>query len=170
MKANPVNVSSLLLVLFLLLAVFSSRVSFAEKSPLKEQNILSGYYTREGNDGKMAKASGHNEYVKFYPGKRIIRLYVPYPYSKTVKSDVINRAFSMAIKETSGSAYIKSKFGVMDKPVIAYLDFYHWVNDQVMYDCGKPMPCKVTFDDKSMTVLKPGIVLGHKIHYGRVND
>ncbi len=170
MSADSLKVSRLILALFLFSAFISSKTSFAEKSADIKQNIYSGYYSREGNNGKMAQTSGNNQYVRFYPAKRIIRLYIPYPYSKTVKPDAINQAFSMAMKETTGSAYIKGKFGVMDEQIVAHLDFYRWVDNQVMYDCGKPLPCRVTFDQKSMTVIKPGLVLEHKIHYQLVSD
>ena len=151
------------------LILFNSNMSFAESLSAKLPDIYSGYYSREGNNEQMAETSGNNQYIRFYPGKRIIRLYVPYPYSKTVKSDVISRAFNLAMKETTGSAYIKNKFG-MDKLIVAHLDFFHLVEGQVMYDCGKPKPCRVIFDNNSITVIKPGIVLEHKIRYALVRD
>ncbi len=159
---------TLALVLSLISGVFSLEVSSAEISAVAKKHLYAGYYSREGNNEKMAKVSGNNQYLRFYPEKRVIRLYIP--YSKTASSDTINRVFNQVKKETTGSAYIKGKFGVMDEPIIAYLDFFHWVNDQVMYDCGKPKPCRVTFNDHSMTVIKPGLVLEHKIHYSLVSD
>ncbi len=149
---------------------FVSSVSYAETSEASTKPVFTGFYSREGNNAKMAEASGHNEYVKFYPEKRITRLYIPYPYAKSVKPAAIRQAFAKAIKETTGSAYVKSKFGVMDELIIAHLDFYHWVDNQVMYDCDKPKPCRVEFKKASMTVIKPGIVLEHKIHYNLVSE
>lgn len=170
MRASFSVVPKLILTLSLVLGISVSSASFAAKPVENTKVVYSGYYSREGNDEKMAQTSGNNQYVKFYPEKRIIRLYIPYPYSKTVKSEAINKAFKATKKETSGSAYIKGKFGVMDELIVAHLDFYHWVDNQVMYDCGKPKPCKVIFNDNSMTVIKPGIVLEHKIQYSLVND
>lgn len=155
---------------FILFSIsFISTAVFADQTSMNEQKIYAGYYSREGNDAKMAQTTGNNTYIKFYPGKRIIRLYIPYPYSKTVKSGEINAAFNSAAKKSTGSAYIRDNFGVMKEPVVAHLDFYHWVNEQVMYDCSKPKPCKITFSDNAMTVIKPGIVLEHKINYGLVS-
>jgi len=169
MKSSVITISGAM-ALSLAFGLLSTTVSHAaENSAAANKHLYSGYYSREGNDAKMAQTSGNNQYVKFYPEKRIIRLYVPYPYSKTVKPENINRAFNLALKETTGSAYIKNKFG-MSELIVAHLDFFHWVDGQVMYDCGKPKPCKVTFDDSSMTVIKPGIVLEHKIRYELVRD
>ena len=161
----PKSVLSLLMIIGLL----ASGTSFAEKPSINNQHIYSDYYSREGNDGKMAQSSGNNHYIKFYPENRIVRLYIPYPYSKTVKPESINLAFNTAIYVSEGSAYIRDKFGVMDEPIIAHLDFFRWVDEQVMYDCGKSMPCRVQFDNGFMTVIKPGIVLEHKIRYERVS-
>jgi len=154
------------LALLLISGLFYSGASFAkESSDNARPNIFAGYYSREGNNAEMAQSSGHNEYIKFFPETRIVRLYIPYPYAKTVKPDAITSAFNVAVKESTGSAYIRDKFGVMDEQIVAHLDYFRWVDDQVMYDCGKPKPCRVTFDDSSMTVIKPGIVLEHKIRY-----
>ncbi|MCW8901147.1 MAG: hypothetical protein OQK75_09245 [Gammaproteobacteria bacterium] len=133
--------------------------------PADAEKIYMGFYSREGNNEKMAETTGNNTYVKFYPKNRVIRLYIPYPYAKSVKPESIHMAFENAAKKTSGIAYIRDKFGAMEEPVVASLDTFRWVDGQVMYDCGKTEPCKVTFDDKSMTVLKPGMVVAHKINY-----
>jgi len=164
------NNSSIMLTFLFLSGVLLSEVSYADKISIDELKIYSGYYSREGNDAKMAKTTGNNTYIKFYPGKRFIRLYIPYPYSKTVTAATINAVFNAAAKKTKGSAYIRDKFNIMEQQVVVHLDFYHWVNEQVMFDCSKPTPCKVTFADDSMTVIKPGIVLEHKIHYSLVSE
>ncbi len=159
-----------LLIMPFIFSLWISGLCVADDSSPDELKIYSGYYSREGNNEEMARTTGYNHYVRFFPGNRIIRLYVPYPYAETIKPSFINLAFNAAIKQSTGSAYIRSKFGVMDEKVIAHLDSFHWVNNQIMYDCGKSSPCRVTFDDKSMTVLKPGLVLEHKIHYALVKE
>ena len=160
---------SIMLTFFLFAGAFISGNSYADKPSSNVDKIYSGFFSREVNDGKMAQTSGNNHYIKFYPENRIIRLYIPYPYSKSVKPETIIKAFNSAEKKSSGSAYIRDKFGVMDELVVAHLDFYRWIDKQLMYDCGKPKPCKITFDDKFLTVIKPGIVVEHKIRYDLVN-
>lgn len=161
---------SIALTLFLFSGVFISGISYAKKTSVNALKIYSGYYSREGNNAKMAQTTGNNTYVKFYPGKRIVRLYIPYPYSKTVTPDAINATFNAAVKQSNRSAYIRDKFGVMEQQVVVHLDFFHWVNEQVMFDCDKPTPCKIAFDDHSMTVTKPGLILAHKVNYSLVSE
>lgn len=146
-----------------------TKVTKAEDVKPVPEEVFQGYYSREGNNAKMAETTGNNIYIKFYPDNRIIRLYIPYPYAKTVKSEAIKTAFDNASKKSSGSAYIREKFGVMEKEVMAHLDTFRWLENQVMFDCGKSEPCKVTFAENSMSILKPGMVVAHKINYSLVN-
>lgn len=170
MKPNKSFLRKFSVTVLLATCVVYATGGFAAETTQQTQPNISGFYSREGNNGDMAKASGHNEYIRFYPEKRIIRLYVPFPYAQNVAADAINRAFDAAIKETTGSAYIKSKFGVMDELSVAHLDNYRWIDNQVMYDCDKPKPCRVEFDEQHMTVIKPGMVLEHKIRYDLIRN
>lgn len=161
---------SFVLIISLVSGVLVPGVSWAQPEAESQPDIYSGYYSREGNSGKMAKSSGHSHYVRFYPENRIARLYIPFPFSRTIKSDAINTAFSVAVKKTSGSAYIRDKFGVMEESVVAHLDFFRWLDGKAVFDCGNAAPCEITFNDDSMVVIKPGIVLDHKIVYELVKD
>ena len=144
--------------------------AWAQPPPDHGSDIYTGYYSREGNFGEMAKSSGNSHFVKFYPDKRFVRLYIPYPYSEQVAPEAINAAFAAAFKSTTGSAYIRDKFDVMEQPVIAHIDSYRVVEGTVMYDCGKAKPCRVVFDAGSMNEVKPGIVMEHNIPYVHVKD
>ena len=159
-----------MLILTLLSGVLFSGISWAEEEAGGQRDIYAGYYSQEGNYGELGETSGHSHYVKFYPKNRILRLYIPFPYSKTVKPVAISTAFNTAAKKTSGSAYIRDKFGVMDVDIIAHLDTFRWVDGQVMYDCSNAAPCKIKFDDDSMTIIKPGVVLEHEILYELIKD
>ena len=70
--------------------------AWAQPPPDHGSDIYTGYYSREGNFGEMAKSSGNSHFVKFYPDKRFVRLYIPYPYSEQVASEAINAAFAAA--------------------------------------------------------------------------
>ena len=100
----------------------------------------------------------------------MVRMFIPFPYSKTVKPNAINTAFDAAVKRTSGSAYIRDKFNVLEKPAVVHLDTFRWIDGQVMYDCSNAAPCKINFNEKSMTIIKPGVVLEHEILYDLVKD
>lgn len=147
-----------------------SGIAWAKEADSKHPDIYTGYYSQEGNYGELGETSGHSHYVKFYPPNRMVRMFIPFPYSKTVRPDAISMAFNAAVKRTSGSAYIRDKFGVLEKAAVVHLDTFRWVDGQVMYDCSNAAPCKINFDEKSMTIIKPGVVLEHEILYDLVKD
>ncbi len=132
--------------------------------------VYSGYFSRQGNNGKMAKISGYSHYVKFYPGNRIIRLFIAYPYSKQVTSDVIKKVFKVVNRETTGSAYIRDTFGLLEKPVVAHLDVIRRVEGQIMFDCGDSTPCTIEFPNDAMQVVKRGVVKDHVIKYEHIKE
>jgi len=164
------NNRSFFLILSLFAGVLMSGLSWAQQEQASHPDIYSGYYSQKDNYGEIGETTGLSHYVKFYPENRIVRLHVPFPYSKTVKSDAINKAFNAAEKKTKNAAYIRDKFGVMEKPVIAHLDTFRWVDGQVMYDCSNAAPCKIKFSEDSMIVIKPGIVLEREILYSLIKD
>jgi len=130
--------------------------------------VYSGYYAREDNHGELARQSGHGHYLKFYPENRIVRLYIPYPYSTTVESATIDAVFDEAVKQTSGSAYIRDTFGLLDRPVMAQLDFLKEINGELLFDCGSSNPCRMEFTEEGLRVIKKGIVTDHATVYYRV--
>jgi hypothetical protein len=162
------NKHGFLPLMLLLCSACITASGLAQQQEAGEQDIYSGFYSREGNYGDIAKSSGNSHYIKFYPENRFVRLYIPFPYSKEVTSDAINAAFDAAVKETSGSAYIRGKFGVMQQPVIAHIDSFRRLEGQIMYDCGKARPCRIEFGNESMNEIKPGIVMEHNTPYKRV--
>ncbi|RLA38726.1 MAG: hypothetical protein DRR06_20290, partial [Gammaproteobacteria bacterium] len=137
--------SLFVLIVTLVTGILFSGISLAEEDAGTQRDIYSGYYSQEGNYGELGETSGHSHFIKFYPETRILRLYIPFPYSKTVKPAAINTAFDAAAKQASGSAYIRDKFGVMEKPIVAHLDTFRWVDGQAMYDCSNAAPCKINF-------------------------
>ena len=158
------------LIVTLVTGVLISGSSWAEEVVNSQKDIYTGFFSQEKNYGELGKTSGHSHYVKFYPENRILRLYIPFPYSKTVNPAAINAAFNAAASKTSGSAYIKDTFGVMEEKVIAHLDTFRWIDGQVMYDCSLAAHCKINFSDDSMTLIKPGVVLEHEILYEWIKD
>ena len=131
--------------------------------------VYSGYFSREQNDGEMARITGKSHYVKFFEGNRFIRLYIPYPFSKTVKPDDISKIFQIVNKRTTASAYIKEDFGILSENIIAHIDVIRRVNGDVMYDCGVISPCKIVFAKDSFKVLQKGIFKDHVTNYEYVN-
>lgn len=133
-------------------------------------DIYSGYYSREQNDGDIARASKRSHYIRFYPGNRVVRLIIPFPYSTGLSADTIRQIFSKAINRTSGSAYISDTFGILDKKIVAQIDSVRIIEDSYYYDCGVAVPCKIEFVDKGMNIVQKGIVKDHVTAYDLVPD
>lgn len=133
-------------------------------------DIYSGYYSREQNDGELARTSGKSHYIRFYSENRVVRLIVPYPYSKTLNADTIRKVLDIAANKTIGSAYLSDTFGVLDEKVVAHLDSIRLIDDIYYYDCGVAVPCKIEFADKSMNIIQKGIVKEHVTAYDLVPD
>ncbi|MCP4076929.1 MAG: hypothetical protein GY744_12190 [Gammaproteobacteria bacterium] len=131
--------------------------------------FYSGFFSREENDGKMAQLSGKSHYMKFYPPNRIIRLFIPYPYSTKVKPEAIASVFNIVSKKSMGDAFIRGKFDVMDQSVIANLGTVKTGEDIVLFDCDSSSPCRIEFTEKDLKVIKKGILADHIIVYDHVN-
>ena len=155
------------LFLPLLLVCFSFVTHAQEKDDVV---VYSGYYSRDENDGELARISGNSHYVKFFEKNRFIRLYIPYPYSVKVKSEDISKIFALVNKRTIASAYIKDDFGILDEKIIAHIDVIRRINGDIMYDCGLISPCKVVFGEDSFKVLKKGIAKDHVTLYHHINE
>ncbi len=130
----------------------------------------SGYYSREQNDGEIAKASRKSHYIRFYPENRIVRLFIPFPYSRTLSRGVIGQTFEHAINSTTGSAFIQGTFGVLEQRAVANVDFVKKINGAVMFDCDKSAPCRIEFVESGMRVIQKGLVTDHVIAYDYVSD
>jgi len=160
--------SGLFLMLIVSLAVLPLPRTALSQEASAGPDIYSGYYAREDNDGELARQSGHSHYLKFFPGNRIARLYIPYPYSTTIAPATIDAVFDEAVKQTSGSAYIRDTFGLLDRPVMAQLDFLKEINGELLFDCGSSNPCRMEFTEEGLRVIKKGIVTDHATVYYRV--
>jgi len=159
--------------LFITMFLMLSAIVFSDISSAQEDVdvvIYSGYFSREQNDGDMAEMSGKSHYVKFYRDNRFIRLYIPYPYSKTVTPEAIREVFQVVNKQSAGSAYIKDTFGVLDEKIIAHIDVFRRIDGEIMFDCGFSAPCKIVFDKDVFKVLKKGIVKDHVTQYNYVSE
>jgi len=131
--------------------------------------VYSGYFSREENDGKMARLSGKSHYMKFLPPNRVIRLFISYPYSTSLKPEVISKVFHEISKMTVGDAYIKGKFGYLDEDAITNIGKVKYIDDVVQFDCDARVPCKIVFFDGGLKVIKKGMVADHIIMYDYVD-
>ena len=155
---------------FMVFVFLISTLSNAQAQDSNQQNtnqdlVYSGFFSREENDGKMARLSGKSHYMKFFPPNRIIRLFIPYPYSMTVKPEAISKVFDVVSKKSVGDAFIRGKFGIMDQDVIANLGTVKVGGETILFDCDASAPCRIIFKENTLRVIKKGILADHIIEY-----
>jgi len=131
--------------------------------------VFSGYFAREENDGKMARLSGKSHYMKFYSPDRVIRLFIPYPYSTSVKPEVISKVFHEVSKMTVGDAFIRGTFGYLDQDAVANIGKVKNSDDSIMFDCSASAPCRIIFLEKTLKVIKKGVISDHVIVFDYVD-
>jgi len=156
----------LLICTLLTIAAFPGIVSSAQDSKTAEN--LSGYYSRQGNNASPSRTTRNNIYIKFYEGRWIVMLYIPYPSATSVESSVIDKVFNEAKKKTSGSAYLRGKFGFLEEPATVHIERYGYLEDRVVFECGSLNPCTIRFIEDNLELIKPGIINEHIIKYDHV--
>ncbi|MFC1664209.1 hypothetical protein ACFL17_01090 [Pseudomonadota bacterium] len=156
------------LCVLLFFAGASSLIHAESTSP--NQEIYSGYYSREQNDGDMARSSRKSHYIRFYPGNRVVRLIIPFPYSTTLNADTLRKIFKVVIGKTSGSAYLSDTFGLLDQKIVAHLDSVRLIDGTYYYDCGMAVPCRIEFAVKGMNIIQKGLIKDQVTAYDLVPD
>jgi hypothetical protein len=164
-----VNRTFLHFVVFLLIATLALGLTHSEAAK-KDADVYSGYYSREQNDGDMARASRNSHYIRFFPENRIVRLIIPFPYATTVSADTLRRVFDIAANKTTGSAYLQDTFGLLDEKIVAHLDSVRLIEGIYFFDCGVTVPCRIEFTGDSMNIVQKGIVKDHVTAYDLVPD
>ncbi len=164
-----------LFVSFILGSLFLSGFSNAkEEQPALQKKaqspiVFSGYFSREENDGKMARLSGKSHYIKFYAPDRVIRLFIPYPYSISVKPEAISKAFQEVNKMSLGDAFVKGKFGYMEQDIIANIGKVKINPNSILFDCDATAPCRIEFIENALRIIKKGILADHVIMFDYVD-
>ncbi len=126
---------------------------------------LSGYYSREGNNGSPAKAAGNNIYIRFFADRWLGMLFLPYPYAESVEETTISRVFDAARAKTSGSAYLRGTFGELEEKATLHLERYGYLEDRIIFECGSLAPCTIRLGDGYLELIKPGVINEHIIRY-----
>ncbi len=140
---------------------------FTSASAGDKLDIYSGYYSREGNDGRAAEVSGNSLYIKFYPDGWVVLLYIPYPYSKSLQPASIKKVF--ASTERKSAAYVRGTFGVLKKKAIVHTERFNWTKEnEVRFECDGMAPCQAVFQGEDMDMIKAGIISNHIIRFNRV--
>ena len=165
MKTTFTN--KILSFVLLVMATFPG-IGFSDQHSTGVEDI-SGHFSREGNNGSPSETARNNIYLKFFEDRWIAMLYVPYPYATGVESSAITRVFEAAKKKTSGSSYLKGKFGELSETATVHIERYGYLDDRIVFECGSLAPCTIKLGDGYLDLLKPGIINEHIIRYNHVS-
>jgi hypothetical protein len=152
----------------LLAAVIFPGISSATQHANIGEN-LSGYFSRDGNNASPSETTRNNIYIKFFEDRWIAMLFIPYPYATSVESSVIERAFHEAKKKTSGSSYLRGKFGHLAESATVQIERYGYLEDRIVFECGSLAPCTIRTGEDYLELIKPGVINEHIIRYNHVN-
>lgn len=153
---------------FLLCSIAIPGIAFSEQTT-PGSDILSGYYSREGNNKHAAKTTNNNIYIKLYPEQWIAVLYIPYPYAANVKPGTINAVFKKVKHGSESGSFTRSTFDLLDEAATVHVEKYEAVKEQLQFKCGSVNPCAVRFYDTYLELVKSGIINEHIIKFDHVN-
>ncbi len=160
------RVKVILLGLLLACSSYPAVVFSAQQPSLNED--LSGHYSRDGNNGSPSKTSGNNIYIKFFEDRWVGVLFIPYPYATGVEAAVVTQVFEAARKQTTTSALMKGKFGLLSEAATIQIERYGYLGDRIVFECGSLAPCTIRLDDGFLELIKPGVINEHIIKYNHV--
>lgn len=138
----------------------------AQHSSLGED--LSGHFSRAGNSDTPSKTTRNNIYIKFFADRWIEMIFVPYPYAVGVEPSTITRVMVEAKKQTSGSAYMKGKFGHLSELATVHIERYGYLEGRIVFECGSLAPCTIKLGEGYLELIKPGVINEHIIRYNHV--
>lgn len=165
----PVDCSAARLPRCLLLCVFAVVAGLAPALPTwAGDELITGYYAREGNGGSPALAAGNDIYLKFYPDRWLGMLFIPYPGTDQLAPRDIVEVFAAARKQTAGSAFIKGRFGLLSEPATVHIERYGYLQDRIAFECNALSACTISLGEKELELIKPGIINEHIIRYRHV--
>ena len=140
----------------------------AATPPMLGEN-LDGFYAREGNDDTPAKTAGNNIYLKFFPDRWVVLLFVPYPYARDVGAGQINRVFGAARDKTETPSFLRGDFGLLEEKATAQIERYGYHEDRILFECGALSACSIKIGENHIELIKPGVINEHIVRYNHVN-
>lgn len=164
MKSSSKNLPAACLAgLFLLIAGATAVADPAD--------MYSGYFYRDSDDDRVARITGNELFLKFYPDQRVVMLYVPYPYSKSLQAETIHQVFSQVIEKVKTETYTRGKFSLLEEDTLAHVEFFTSMDeDQYRFECNGTAPCRVKFADDSLEMRKAGMLNDHIIKFNQAKD
>ena len=131
-------------------------------------DMFSGHFSREGNNQSPSETTNNNIYIKIFENQWVGLLYVPFPYAKTVSPSAIGKVFETAKKKTSGSAYLRGKFGQLAENATIQIEKFGYLEDRLVFECGSLSPCTIKLHEDYLELIKPGVINEHIIKYNHI--
>ena len=162
------------IVIFFLTSIAIFPLTALSEQLENKMDMYAGYFSREGNNDSPAKNINSNIYIKIYKDKNqgqwIATLFIPYPYAADLKPAVINKVFDNIEKQTTASAYLRSKFNELTENGTVQIERFGYMDDKLIFECGALSPCSIKLNDGYLDLIKPGIINEHIIKYNHVVD
>ena len=162
---------------FLLKCFFTSLLTATIALPgsalATNNDIFSGYYAREGNNGTPSRTLHHNVYMKLYTGEGqqwVALLHIPLPYASTVDEAVIPKIFEKIRKQLHSSSFVRDTFGYLDEKATVQYERFGYMQDKIIFECGSLSPCTIKPADGYLELIKPGMLNEHIIKYNHIVD
>lgn len=131
--------------------------------------ILDGHYTPDIVGENPARSGGNEIFIKFFPGRWLGLMFVPYPYADRVEESVITRVLERARQQTRGAAYLKGTFSLLDETATVQIERYGYHRDRIAFECGALAPCTIRIGNGFLEFSKPGVVSEHVVLYRHVD-
>ena len=129
---------------------------------------LSGYYSRDGNNGSPAKTAKNNIYIKFFDDRWLGMMFIPFPYAKNVEARAIGKVFDAARKQATSAAFLRGKYGLLEEAATIQIERYGYLDNRIIFECGSLSPCTIKMGDGFLELIKPGVINEHIIKYNHV--
>jgi hypothetical protein len=135
-------------------------------------DIISGHFSREGNNGPTAEKTNNNIYIKLYSNNWIALLYVPYPYGIKVSSNTIDKVFSKIKRESESGSFTRSKYDLLDEAATVHVEKYELDEGQIQFQCGSLNPCaiRLNHEENYLELVKSGIINEHIIKFDHITQ
>jgi hypothetical protein len=136
----------------------------------EQGEILDGHYAPDIVGARPAQAGGNAIFLKFFPGRWLALMFVPYPYADRVAAGLVTQAFERARQHTDSAAYIKDSFGLLEQPATVQIERYGYYRDRIAFECGALSPCTIHIRNGFLEFSKPGVVTERVVLYRHVES
>lgn len=157
-------------MLALTLSITWPSIGYSIQSP-GNNDIFSGYYAREGNNGSPSRTLHHNVYMKLYADEGqqwVVLMHIPLPYASTIDEKIIPNIFKKIRSQINSSAFIRDDFDYLEEKATVQFERFGYMQDKIIFECGSLSPCTIMPSDGYLELIKPGMINEHIIKYNHI--